>query len=90
MEWTRIQRQVFESIKAGTETLKALNDQITLADVEDVLADTQEAMDQQKVYYLNNYTNDIKYYGNSNFLEENRFQLSSVLRNTDQYRSVLS
>jgi len=48
LEWTHIQRQVFESIKLGTENLKAINDQITLADVEDVLADTQEAMDQQK------------------------------------------
>jgi len=45
IEFTQFQQQVFDGLKKGTETLKSL--QMSLEDVEEVMLDTQEAIDHQ-------------------------------------------
>lgn len=45
IEFTQFQQKVFDSLKKGTQTLKDL--QLSLDDVEDVILDTQEAIEHQ-------------------------------------------
>jgi len=48
IEFTQIQQSVFEGLKKGSETLKELQKQMTVDDVEEMLLDTQEALEHQR------------------------------------------
>ena len=45
MEWEGHQSQVFEALAEGTEALNALHATMPIDEVEQLMADTQEALD---------------------------------------------
>jgi len=48
IEFTQIQQKIFEGLKTGSATLKELQREMTPEAVDDLLLDTQEAIEQQQ------------------------------------------
>ncbi|CAG9328614.1 unnamed protein product [Blepharisma stoltei] len=48
VEQAQIQRDVVQAMKQGTEFLKQINDQLTINDVEKLMADTEDAIEYQQ------------------------------------------
>ena len=44
-----MEQKVFEGLKAGNDVLKAIHSEMTLEDVENLMLDTQEAIEYQNV-----------------------------------------
>lgn len=47
-----MEHKVFESLKEGNKTLKALHDEVSLEAVEDLMSETADAIAYQNVHYL--------------------------------------
>ena len=49
IEFSQVQQKVFESMKAGTQSLNKLNEMMKLDDVEQLMDDTKDAIEYQEV-----------------------------------------
>jgi len=48
VEWATINKEIFTNLRQGAQTLKKLNDELPLAEVERILESTQSALDQER------------------------------------------
>ena len=49
LEFTQIEHEVMRSMKQGNESLKQLNEMMSLDEIEDIMDDTREAIEHQRV-----------------------------------------
>ncbi len=49
LEFTQIEQQVLSSLKTGNECLKKLHDMMSIDEIEDIMDDTREAIEHQRV-----------------------------------------
>lgn len=49
IEFAQMEQKVFEGLKAGNDVLKAIHSEMTIEDVENLMLDTQEAIEYQNV-----------------------------------------
>jgi charged multivesicular body protein 6 len=49
LEFTQIEHEVIKGLRMGNDCLKQLNDMMSLDEIEDIMDDTREAMEHQKV-----------------------------------------
>lgn len=47
-----MQKQVFDGLKAGAQTLKEIQSEMSIEEIENIMADTAEAIEYQKVPVL--------------------------------------
>ena len=52
LEFTQIEHEVIRSMKAGNESLKQLHDMMSLDEIEDIMDDTREAAEHQRVILI--------------------------------------
>lgn len=51
IEFTQIEHQVVNGLKVGNDCLKKLHEMMSLDDIEQIMDDTRDAIDYQKVTY---------------------------------------
>ncbi len=51
IEFTQIEHQVVNGLKVGNDCLKQLHEMMSLDDIEQIMDDTRDAIDYQKVTY---------------------------------------
>jgi charged multivesicular body protein 6 len=52
IEYTQIEHQVINGLKVGNDCLKKLNEMMSLDEVEQIMDDTRESIEYQRVYRI--------------------------------------
>jgi len=52
LEFTQVEMQVLESLKAGNESLKAVQKLFSIEDVEKIMDEAREGIEKQRVFLL--------------------------------------
>lgn len=55
LEYTQIEHKVINCLKIGNDCLKNLHEMLTLDQIEDIMDDTKEAIEHQRVFILENF-----------------------------------
>ena len=52
LEYTQIEHKVVECLKTGNDCLKKLHEMLSIDQIEDIMEDTREAIEHQRVFFL--------------------------------------